>query len=151
MSVNPNSAPLPHMPAGDIARWTRLFAGATLPILTETAESLSELDPEDDRLDAHALVQRVHRDPFAALKVYRAVVAAGPMREFNVIETLTASTVMLGVPRLLAVLREAPTIDTFLQDAAARDGLMSVVSRACRNSLPTSPMIGTGSTCGCGT
>lgn len=132
--MNPNSTPLTPAPTG-LAGWTRLFADATLPILTETAAALAELDPDDDRLDAHQLVLTIHRDPFAALKTYRAVAGAGPPREFNDIETLTASAVMLGVPRLLTALRDAPTLDDYLAGQAAdgtRDGVMRVVDRARR-------------------
>jgi hypothetical protein len=122
MAVNPNSAaPQPPPPVG-LAAWTRLFVDARLPLLTETAEALAALDPDDDRLDAHQLVLTIHRDPFAALKTYRAVATAGPTREFNVIDTLTASAVMLGVPRLLTALRDAPTLDEFMPDASLAKG-----------------------------
>lgn len=136
--MNPNSASLLPAPTG-LAGWTRLFADATLPILSDTATALAELDPEDDTLDAHRLVLTIHRDPFAALKTYRSVAGAGPVREFNVIETLTASAVMLGVPRLLTALRDAPTLDDVLSDetalgtaVSARQGVMRVVARARR-------------------
>lgn len=126
LQIPPTSAP------ADLAGWVTLFSEAPLPILPDTAIALAGLDPDDDDLDAHRLVPIIHRDPFAALVVFKSVAAQGPLREFNVIETLTASAVMMGVPRMLNALREAPTLDELLREPAAREGLEQVLTRARR-------------------
>ena len=83
------TAPLPRLEA-----WVEAFAGAEIPVLTDTAEALEHMRATEDDVDAHILGEAFSSDPLMTLKVL--VHASEQRRSRNAGMRADAETVKIG-------------------------------------------------------
>lgn len=124
------TAPLPGLDA-----WVAAFAGAEIPVLAETAESLELMRATEDDVDAHGLAEMISTDPLMTLKV---LAHANELRRGRLMadpETVTAALVLMGITPFFRDFGPQPTLDAVLADhEEALLGLSRVMQRAERAS-----------------
>ncbi len=125
-------------PPPSLDAWVNALAGAEIPVLTETAESLEHLRATEDDVDAHHLGEVFETDPLMTLKV---LVHANELQHSRSTglraapETVTAALVLMGITPFFRAFGPQPTLEEVLADQEdALLGLSRVMQRAERAS-----------------
>lgn len=122
-------------PFTSLAAWTHHFRDFDIPVLSETAEAISALNPEDDRIDANQLADIVLRDPLMTLRVLVHVSRKYASRLETEVETVRAALVLMGIQPFLRNFSQLDTVPQRIGDhPLALAGLHSAVERAWRAS-----------------
>ena len=126
-------APFVSVAPRSLAAWVGLFDLATLPVLAETAEALTELAAHEDAVDAHLLADAMLGDPLMTIKVLAHVAQLRRGREGSDIETITEALVMLGIPPFFRAFGEVDTVEARLASMPeALAGFKQVLRRSRR-------------------
>ena len=129
----PTAAEFIRRPPATLAGWTALFAHAGLPVLAGTAETLEELRPNEDAVDAHMLAEVIVDDPLMTLKVLAHVANLRRGRDGSDVETVTGALVMLGIPPFFRAFGPQPTVQQCLEtEPRALEGFERVLLRSRR-------------------
>lgn len=116
-----------------LAGWVALFDHATLPVLASTAQTLEDLRPNEDAVDAHLLADAISNDPLMTVKLLALVAQRRRGREGSDTETVTAALVMLGIPPFFHAFGPQQTVRERLEDLPeARAGFARVLLRSRR-------------------
>ena len=122
-------------PLHGLDAWVAAFAGAEIPVLAETAESLELMRATEDDVDAHGLAEMISTDPLMTLKV---LAHANELRRGRLMadpETVTAALVLMGITPFFRDFGPQPTLEAVLADhEEALLGLSRVMQRAERAS-----------------
>ncbi|MDR7269954.1 HD-like signal output (HDOD) protein [Pelomonas saccharophila] len=122
-------------PLSSLDAWVNAFAGAEIPVLAETAESLEHMRATEDDVDAHGLGEMIASDPLMTLKV---LAHASELRRGRLMadtETVTAAIVLMGITPFFRDFGPQPTLESVLGDNdEALLGLSRVMQRAERAS-----------------
>lgn len=122
------TAPLP-----DVGAWCAALRNRTIPVLEATAAALAELREIEDSVDARMLSEAIAGDALMTLKVLRHVAEIRRDRSGSSIETVTAATVLLGVPPFFRAFASLQTLEDRLgQFPEALAGAGAVMQRAHR-------------------
>jgi HD-like signal output (HDOD) protein len=124
------TAPLPSLDA-----WVQAFAGAEIPVLAETAETLELMRATEDDVDANSLGEWIASDPLMSLKVLAHASELRSGRLMTDAETVTAALVLMGITPFFRDFGPQPTLeDTLADHQEALLGLSRVMQRAERAS-----------------
>ena len=116
-----------------VAGWAALFDHTRLPVLANTAESLEEMRPNEDAVDAHLLAETITTDPLMTLKVLAHVAQLRRGREGSDTETVTEALVMLGIPPFFRAFGPQETAeDRLAEHPDALAGFQRVLRRSHR-------------------
>ncbi len=125
--------PTPVAGPRDLAGWVARFRDAEIPVLADTAASLDEYRPNEDRVDASMLAGLVANDPLMTLKLLRYAAANRPRRMVTEAETVTEALVMMGISPFFRAFGPQPTVEEQLRDhPSALEGLHEVLRRGWR-------------------
>lgn len=125
--------PTPVTGPRDLAGWVARFRDAEIPVLADTAASLDEYRPNEDRVDASMLAGLVANDPLMTLKLLRYAAANRPRRMVTEAETVTEALVMMGISPFFRAFGPQPTVEEQLRDhPSALEGLHEVLRRGWR-------------------
>jgi len=125
--------PTPVAGPRDLAGWVARFRDAEIPVLADTAASLDEYRPNEDRIDASMLAGLVANDPLMTLKLLRYAAANRPRRMVTEAETVTEALVMMGISPFFRAFGPQPTVEEQLRDhPSALEGLHEVLRRGWR-------------------
>ncbi len=117
----------------DLAAWVARFDHAALPVLAATAETLEELRPNEDAVDARLLAETIASDPLMTLKLLAHVAQLRRGREGSDTETATEALVMLGIPPFFRAFGPQPTAeDRLAEQPEALAGFQRVLTRSRR-------------------
>ncbi len=117
----------------DLAAWANWFAGAEIPVLRDTADSLEAFRANEDRVDANSLGEMISGDPLMTLKVLAYESGHRGRRVVTSAETVISALVMMGISPFFRAFEPQTTIDAVLADRPeALAGLRRVMLRAHR-------------------
>lgn len=126
-------APRLTKPLPDIAAWTSYFRGAGIPVLTDTAEALEALRPNEDNVDANGIGELISNDPLMTLKVMSHVALNRSSRVVTDTETVISALVLLGISPFFRAFGAQPTVEERLADTPeAMAGLVETMRRSHR-------------------
>jgi HD-like signal output (HDOD) protein len=116
--TSPAAALAPRLiqPLPDLAAWTAYFRSAGIPILSETAEALEALRPNEDRADANGIGELIAHDPLMTLKVMSHVALHRSSRVVTDTETVISALVLLGISPFFRAFGPQPTVEERLAD-----------------------------------
>jgi len=124
-----------HKPFSDATAWTRHFRDFDIPVLTETAEVISSLDPDDERIDANSLAEIVLKDPLMTLRVLVHVSRKYASRLQTDIETVRAALILMGIRPFMRDFSQLVSVEQRIADQPlALAGLHAAVERGWRAS-----------------
>lgn len=117
----------------DLAAWVNWFAGAEIPVLRDTADSLEALRANEDNVDANSLGEMISGDPLMTLKVLAYESGHRGRRVITSAETVISALVMMGISPFFRAFGPQPTVQARLaDDPRALAGLHEVLYRAHR-------------------
>jgi HD-like signal output (HDOD) protein len=117
----------------DLAAWANWFAGAEVPVLRDTADSLEAFRANEDNVDANSLGEMISGDPLMTLKVLAYESGHRGRRVVTSAETVISALVMMGISPFFRAFGAQTTIDDVLGDRPeALAGLRRVMLRAHR-------------------
>ena len=117
----------------DLAAWVNWFAGAEIPVLRDTADSLEALRANEDNVDANSLGEMISGDPLMTLKVLAYESGHRGRRVVTSAETVISALLMMGISPFFRAFGPQTTIDDVLVDRpGALAGLRRVLLRAYR-------------------
>jgi HD-like signal output (HDOD) protein len=117
----------------DLSAWSALFDPCQLPILATTAQTLEDLRPNEDAVDAHWLAEVIGEDPLMTLKVLAHVAGMRRGRGGSDTETVTEALVMMGISPFFAAFGPQETVEAQLQALpVAQAGFEQVLRRSRR-------------------
>ena len=117
----------------DLAAWASWFAGADVPVLRDTADSLEAFRANEDRVDANSLGEMIAGDPLMTLKVLAYESGHRGRRVITSAETVISALVMMGISPFFRAFGPQAAIETVLADRpTALAGLKRVLLRAHR-------------------
>jgi HD-like signal output (HDOD) protein len=117
----------------DVSAWSALFDPAQLPVLAATAQTLEDLRPNEDAVDAHWLAEVIGEDPLMTLKVLAHVAGTRRGRGGSDTETVTEALVMMGISPFFQAFGPQQTVEAQLQAwPLAQAGFEQVLRRSRR-------------------
>jgi HD-like signal output (HDOD) protein len=117
----------------DLSAWSALFDPCQFPILATTAQTLEDLRPNEDAVDAHWLAEVIGEDPLMTLKVLAHVAGMRRGRGGSDTETVTEALVMMGISPFFAAFGPQETVEAQLQALpVAQAGFEQVLRRSRR-------------------
>lgn len=117
----------------DLPAWLNWFAGAEIPVLHDTADSLEAFRANEDRVDANSLGEMIAGDPLMTLKVLAYESGHRGRRVVTSAETVISALVMMGISPFFRAFGPQTTVDDRLaQRPEALAGLQRVMLRAHR-------------------
>lgn len=117
----------------DLGAWTTWFAGAEIPVLRDTADSLEAFRANEDKVDANSMGEMISGDPLMTLKVLAYESGHRGRRVVTSAETVISALVMMGISPFFRAFGPQTTIDDVLADRPdALTGLRRVMLRAHR-------------------
>lgn len=130
----PLRTPLEHA-LPDLQAWTACFASASIPVLSETAEALEALRPNEDDVDANLLGELIAADPLMTLGLMAHAASQRRPKQLTDPETVTAAIVMMGISPFFRKFAELQVVEQHLQhQPQALAGLLAVIRRGRRAS-----------------
>ena len=117
----------------DLAAWVNWFAGAEIPVLRDTADSLEAFRANEDNVDANSLGEMISVDPLMTLKVLAYESGHRGRRVITSAETVISALVMMGISPFFRAFGPQTTIeDRLAHSPEALAGLERVLLRANR-------------------